>query len=204
MTSLPSISSRSARRILLYLVKNRESTGKVLINELSHVLSKARMCQMCNSLSESDLCDICSDTTRDKSKLCIVSNITDIWSIERSFCYRGMYFSLNGLLSAIDGITPGDLSLEKLVYKLKSDTQSMQEGLLDSKDRIKEIIMCFPSTIDGHATMQYIIDDLSQQIPSFGSIFVITLPAKGIPLGGELEYLDDATIHTAFSSRTKL
>lgn len=224
MSRFPSLSHRSARRLLLYLVQNKENIGNAFLKDLHATIECTKFCDDCNGLSETPLCDLCANKSRDELKLCVIPYMTDIWSIERSLSYKGKYFVVNGLLSAIDGVSPNDLNLTKLVNRIKKllqndmdgqnvkneDQQNMQgeqytkisqHSLYNQRN---EMILCFPTTIDGHATVQYIIDEIESNIPSVRNKLLITVPAKGIPLGGELEYLDDATIHTAFSSRTSV
>lgn len=223
MSRFPSLSHRSARRLLLYLVQNKENIGNAFLKDLHTTIECTKFCDDCNGLSEMQLCDICTNKSRDKFKLCVVPHMNDIWSIERSLSYKGRYFVVNGLLSAIDGVSPNDLNLTKLVNRIKkllqngmnmdgqkSQSDNQQNDEQSNKQigqrnyQPNELILCFPTTIDGHATVQYIIDEIESNIANARNKLLITVPAKGIPLGGELEYLDDATIHTAFSSRTSL
>lgn len=212
ISKFPSLGIRSARRILLYLLQNEEIMES-FIKSLINLKNNTILCKICFAISDNDICEICSNNNRDHSKICIVSSITDMWAIEKSLCYNGLYHVLNGTISAIDGVTPFDLGIEKIINRIKflcnlSDENEkdhfiknyIHQHIYQKNINKYEIIICFSSTIDGHATAQFIIDEINEL--KLEPKILISIPAKGIPLGGgDLEYLDNATIYAAFSNR---
>ncbi len=179
---LPSLGPRSARRFALHLITKKQSVMEPLIRALSDAAEKVQTCPQCNNLDTAIPCGICQNELRDRSTLCIVESVADIWAIERSGHYKGLYHVLGGLLSAIDGVRPEDLGVDSLISR--ADNES-----------IKEIILALSATVNGQTTAHYIADRLQDN-----NINVTGL-ARGIPVGGELDYLDDSTITTAFKSR---
>ncbi len=179
---LPSLGPRSARRVALHLITKKQSVMEPMIRALSDAAEKIQTCPQCNNLDTVVPCSICQSELRDKSTLCIVESVADIWAIERSGHYKGLYHVIGGLLSAIDGIRPEDLGIDDLISRTQSQS-------------IKEVILALSATVNGQTTAHYIADRLQDQ-----SISVTGL-ARGIPVGGELDYLDDSTITTAFKSR---
>lgn len=182
LASLPGLGPRSARRIALHLLSRRTTTLNQLTDALKMAAEKIKPCTVCGNLDVTDPCRICSSPERSETQLCVVSSVSDLWAIERTGAYRGRYHILGGLLSALDGIRPDDLTISGLVRRV-------QEG------GVEEIIMALSATVDGQATAHYITDRLSET-----GVKVSRL-AHGIPVGGDLDYLDDGTIATAFKSR---
>lgn len=185
ISKLPSLGTRSARRIVLHLLKKRESLIPQLISALEDVEKNIKVCEICGNYDTESPCSICSSATRENSTLCIVQDISDLWALERGGLYKGKYHVLGGVLSAIDGITPDDLNIG---------------GLLDriAKEEISEIILALPATVDGQITMHYIFSLLKDK-----NLKISTL-AQGIPVGAELDYMDDGTIKLALDMRKEL
>jgi len=179
---LPGLGNRSARRIALHLLNQRSSLMLPLAEALQRAATEIKACTTCGNLDIHASCSICVDTKRDSSQICVVSQVSDLWAIERTSAYRGVYHVLGGLLSALDGIGPDQLNIAGLITR--AETQ-----------KPKEIILALAATVDGQSTAHYITDQLdSKQLQ-------ITHLAHGVPVGGELDYLDDGTITTALRSR---
>ena len=185
ISRLPGLGPRSARRIALHLIKNKDRTLDPLITALACVRDSVKECPICGNLDVFDnVCHICADPQRNNALLCIVENVSDIWAIERSRCYNGKYHVLHHLLSSIDGNGPESLLLEKLQERCE-------------QNNITEIVIALSATLDGQTTDQYIRSYIAEHIPSIK----LTSLAVGIPMGGELEYMDDGTLFTAFNYR---
>jgi recombination protein RecR len=182
LSSLPGLGNRSARRIALHLLSKRGSLMVPLAETLQRAAEEIKECETCGNLDSYTPCGICQDVKRDKSKICVVAQVSDLWAIERTAAFRGQYHVLGGLLSALDGIGPDDLNIHHL--KSRADQENVQE-----------IILALSATVDGQSTAHYISDTLA------GSLVEITHLAHGVPVGGELDYLDDGTITTALKSR---
>ena len=182
---LPGLGPRSARRAVLFLLKNRERLMLPLSEELHDVAKKVRACVECGNLDIADQCSICSDTRRDQSQICVVEDVGDLWAMERGAVYRGLYHVLGGTLSALDGRGPEDLNIDRLVRRA-------------STDGTQEVILALSATVDGQTTAYYIGEKLAE-LP-----LDITRLAHGMPVGGELDYLDDGTLAQALKARAKL
>lgn len=182
---LPGLGPRSGRRAALHLIKRRESHMIPLVEALSLVAQHVKPCVTCGNLDEQTICNICQNTKRDRSRLCIVQDVDDLWALERTGAFKGYYHVLGGILSALDGIGPQDLRLEELKTRL-------QNG------EILEVILALGATMDGETTSHY-IQDMLQDFP-----VQITRLAYGVPMGGELDYLDDGTITAALNARREL
>lgn len=182
---LPGLGPRSARKIALYFIKKRQSVLAELIDKLKVLSESVHECKICGNFDDGDICAICSDVKRDKTVICVVNDIADLWAIERTSSYYGTYHVLGGLLSAIDGITPVSLKLDKLINRIM-------------KDNVKEVILALPVTIEGQTTLHYIAEILKP------CSVKITMLALGIPVGGELDYLDDGTILNAIKARNTI
>jgi len=185
IAKLPSLGTRSARRITLHLLKKRETIIPQLITALEDVNQHIKVCEICGNYDTESPCSICSSTTRDNHLLCIVQDISDLWALERGGLYKGKYHVLGGVLSAIEGITPDDLNIGALLDRIE-------------KENITEIIIALPATVDGQITMHYIASLLKNK-----DIKISTL-AQGIPVGAELDYMDDGTIKLALDMRKEL
>ncbi len=185
IAKLPALGTRSARRIVLQLLKKKEATMLPLIAALQEVADNVKKCPVCGNFDTQEPCSVCQDAARDRETVCVVQDVADLWAMERVGLYRGQYHVLGGILSALDGVTPDDLNMEGLFSRL-------QNGL------IKEVILALPATIDGQITAHYLLSRL-KEFP----VKVTTL-AQGIPLGAELDYMDDGTIQLALSARKEL
>lgn len=185
VAKLPALGQRSARRIVLQLLKKRESLFLPLISAMQDVAQNVKTCEICGNFDTESPCPICTSTTRDDSVICVVQDVADLWAMERVSFFKGKYHVLGGILSALDGVSPEDLNIEKLFYRIQ-------------KDGVKEIILALPATIDGQITSNYLI----QKLKNF-DVKISTL-AQGIPMGGELDYMDEGTIQLALNSRKTL
>jgi len=182
---LPGVGPKSAQRMAYYLLEQNRSGGHKLANVLEQALDKVTHCEQCRNLSEETICSICTSNTRQSEELCIVESPSDVIAIEQSGIFRGKYFVLMGHLSPIDGIGPEEIGLDKLEARLS------QQGVL-------ELIIATNPTVEGEATAHYI-----QQMVREQNIKVTRL-AQGIPMGGELEYIDSGTLSQAFISRKEV
>ena len=185
ISKLPGLGPRSSRRVVLHLLKDKERLFLPLIQDMSDVFSKVKTCVECGNLDETDICNICNDTLRNKNILCVVETVADLWAMERSNVYNGQYHILGGVLSAIDGINPDQLNINSLVNKIKSKTFS-------------EVIIAISATLDGQTTAHYLADRLDNLDVK------VTRLAHGMPVGGELDFLDDGTIAQALKARNEL
>lgn len=185
ISKLPGLGPRSSRRVVLHLLKDRERLFLPLIQDMGDVVSKVKSCVECGNLDETDICNICNDTLRNKNILCVVETVADLWAMERSNVYNGQYHILGGVLSAIDGINPDQLNINSLVNKIKRKTFS-------------EVIIAISATLDGQTTAHYLADRLDNLDVK------VTRLAHGMPVGGELDFLDDGTIAQALKARNEL
>ena len=180
-SKLPSLGPRSARRIVLHLLKNKEKIIPSLVSTIENVKSELSYCNLCGNVDVINPCYICANVKRQNGKLCIVEDIGDLWAIEKSKAFNGIYHVLGGVLSAMDGVGPDQLNIVSLLKRLESGS-------------VKEVIIATNATTEGQITGQYIADECSKfQI-------LITRLAQGIPIGGELDLLDYNTMSTAFTS----
>ncbi|AHX11775.1 recombination protein RecR [Neorickettsia helminthoeca str. Oregon] len=180
--NLPGLGPKSARRIVLHLLKTKETKLLKFIDAMQVLYDTIRSCESCGNLESVSPCSICTNDRRDSSILCIVEEITDLWAIERAGVHNGKYHVLNGALSVINGITPESLQIESLREKV------VETG-------VKELIIATNSTIEGQTTAQYIVD-LFKNVP-----VKLSFLAHGIPVGSEMDYLDDGTLAIAFTNR---
>jgi recombination protein RecR len=185
IAKLPALGTRSARRIVLYLLKKKETSLLPLIADLQDVADNIKKCPICGNFDTEEPCAVCQDSSRDRQTLCVVQDVADLWAMERVGLYRGQYHVLGGILSALDGITPEDLNIEPLFTRL-------------SQGQIKEVILALPATIDGQITNHYLLSRLKEY-----PLKVTTL-AQGLPMGAELDYMDDGTIQLALSARKEI
>ena len=185
ISKLPGLGLRSARRIVLHLLNNKEKEMLVLSDEIKDVAERVKFCIICGNMDTSEECYICKDEKRDVSTICVVENVGDLWAIERSGVFSGKYHVLGGVLSALDNIGPDDLKIGQLVQRAKSE-------------KIKEVLLANSATVDGQTTAHYIADQLSS------TDIILSRLAQGLPMGGELDFLDDGTITQALRARSKL
>ena len=182
MARLPGLGPRSARRAVLAMLKKREALMAPLAQALASVALSARDCQICGNIGTADICAICADPARATGEICVVEDVADLWAMERSRAFKGRYHILGGTLSALDGVGPVELRIPGLTDRIQSE-------------QISEVILALNATVDGQTTAHYIADALGP------SAVKITSLAQGVPIGGELDYLDDGTIGTALRAR---
>ena len=182
MARLPGLGPRSARRAVLAMLKKREALMAPLAQSLATVALSARDCHICGNIGTSDICAICAEPTRATGELCVVEDVADLWAMERSRAFKGRYHILGGTLSALDGMGPDELRIPHLIDRIAAE-------------HISEVILALNATVDGQTTAHYIADALGQ------TGVTITSLAQGVPIGGELDYLDDGTISAALRAR---
>lgn len=182
---LPGIGQKSAQRMALHLLERDQQAARRIAETITHALDTVRHCRQCRNFSDTDLCQVCNDEGREQNTICVVETPADVLAVESSAAYRGRYFVLLGRLSPLDGFGPGQLGLEELEQQL-------------SKGGISEIILATSATVEGDITAQYIADIAGRHgIKS-------TRLARGIPLGGELEFVDGGTLSRALSGRQQI
>ncbi|MGB0410782.1 MAG: recombination mediator RecR [Pikeienuella sp.] len=184
MAKLPGFGPRSARRATLQMVKKRELVLIPLARALADVAEKVRVCLECGNVDTTDVCGVCTDPRRDQTVLCVVEDVADLWAMERSGVFRGRYHVLGGVLSALDGVGPDDLRIPRLQARANAA-------------EVTEVVLALGATVDGQTTAHYIADQLS------GMGVDVTSLAQGVPVGGELDYLDDGTISAALKARRR-
>lgn len=189
LSKLPGLGPRSGRRLALHLLKKRESLFRPLIQVMQDAEQKIKTCQICYALDACDPCQLCQDPTRNASQLCVVGDVGDLWALERANTFRGYYHVLGGSLSAIDGVGPQQLTISALLNRLQPQKNT------SAISPISEVILALNATVDGQTTIHYLIDQLKDY-----PVKVSTL-AHGMPVGGEMDYLDEGTIFTAFEAR---
>jgi len=185
LAKLPGLGPRSARRVALYLIKRRESLMEPLATALTEAANAIHPCSVCGNLDTVDPCAFCRDPVRDQGIICVIEDVADLWAIERARVFKGRYHVLGGTLSALDGVGPGELRIDALVARVKAD-------------EIREVILAMNATVEGQTTAHYIIDRLA------GTGAQISRLAHGVPVGGELDYLDEGTLTAALNARTAL
>ena len=183
LQKLPTIGQRTAKRMALSMLQNKDTTIKPLIEALNEAYNNIHKCKICGNYTSGEICNICSDTKRDTQTICIVENISDLWAIENINIYNGLYHILDGTLSAIEGRGEEVLKMDCL-----------KKRIIDND--IKEVIIATNPTLDGQTTAFYIVSHLEE----FN--IKITQPALGVPMGSELNYLDDNTLNIAFKNKT--
>ena len=179
---LPGLGPRSARRAALALLKRRDQLLAPLSQALAEAAAKVRACRTCGALDTCDPCSVCSDPGRDAALICVVEEVGGLWAMERGGAFRGRYHVLGGLLSAMDGVGPDALRIGELVGRI-------------SEGQAREIILALPATVDGQTTAHYLAERLAP------SGVQVTMLARGVPVGGELDWLDDGTIAQALRAR---
>ena len=185
LAKLPGLGPRSARRVTLHLLKRRDALLAPLVTALSEAAERVRACSTCGNLDAADPCAICRDVRRDRSVICVVEEVADLWALDRAGTFRGGYHVLGGTLSALDGVGPEDLNIANLVARAGDAA-------------VREVILATSATVDGQTTAHYIADRLG------GCDVVVSRLAQGVPVGGELEYLDDGTLAAALKARREV
>jgi len=182
LAKLPGLGPRSARRAALHLIKRRDGLMMPLADALSGAARSIRSCRICGNLDTGEVCGICADPRRDSSIICVVEEVADLWALERSGAFKGRYHVLGGRLSALDGIGPEALNIAALIERAGDAA-------------VKEVVLALGATVDGQTTAHYLTERLGALPVS------ITRLAHGVPVGGELDYLDDGTLATAMRAR---
>jgi len=181
MAKLPGLGPRSARRAVLHLIKKRGLLLAPLAEAMQQVAVKVRECINCNNISTEDICRICGDGNRQNGEICVVEDVIDLWAMERAGVFKGRYHILGGTLSALDDIGPDELHVPKLIDRIATE-------------QVTEVILALNATVDGQTTAHYLADLLEDRVR-------VTTLAQGVPIGGELDYLDDGTIVAALRAR---
>ena len=181
---MPGLGPRSAQRLVFHLIKKREIILDQLISSLENINSKIKYCEICGNVTLDRVCDVCSNKSRDASLVCVVEDISDLWAMNRSGAFNGVFHVLGGLLTPMEGVGPEELRISNLTERVASGS-------------VKEIVLALGATITGQTTANYI----SQELDKYA--IKITSLAQGVPVGGELDYLDDSTIVAAFNARRK-
>ena len=185
LSKLPGFGPKSAGRVVLHLLKRKDQLMKPLSEALMNASEKIVNCEICGNIDLQTPCAMCEDDGRDQSQICVVEDVADLWALEKSGVFNGCYHILGGTLSAINGVGPDDLSIKKLIIRAK-------------KNYVKEVILAMSATVDGQTTAHYVaesLDDSDVEVSRLG---------HGVPVGGELDYMDEGTIAAALSSRQKL
>ena len=182
LSRLPGLGPRSARRAALALLKRREQLLIPLGQAMADAAERVRACRICGALDTTDPCAICADAARDGALICVVEEVGALWAMERAGAFRGRYHVLGGLLSALDGVGPEALRVGSLVSRAADPA-------------IREVVLALPATVDGQTTAHYLSDRLA------GADVQVTSLARGVPVGGELDWLDDGTIAQAMRAR---
>ena len=186
VSKLPGLGRRSAQRIALYLLKNKERALVPLVHKLNEANTKIANCNNCGNIDMINPCSLCQNTKRDEHTILVVEDVSDLWTFERIGFFRGMYHVLGGSLSMMNGIGTDELTINKLLQRIE-------------KQKVTEVILALSTTMEGQTTSHVVADRLEQ----FENLSVTRL-AQGVPIGGELHFLDENTLNTAFQSRKKI
>jgi recombination protein RecR len=185
LAKLPGLGPRSARRAALHLIKNRERLLAPLSTAMAEARDKVRECSHCGNVDTIDPCTLCTDPRRDRSLVCVVEEVGDLWALERAGAWNGLYHVLGGTLSAIEGIRPEDLAIGQLIDRA-------------AHEQVKEVVLALNATVDGQTTAHYITERLKDMNIATSRL------AHGVPVGGELDYLDEGTLTQAMKARRPL
>ncbi len=192
LAKLPGLGPRSARRAALHLIKKKDQLLYPLAQAATEAAEKVSECQVCGNVDTASPCTICTDPRRDTNTIVVVEDVSDLWALERAKAVNSLYHVLGGTLSPLDGIGPDDLRIDELVNRVSGEVSSDTNG----ESRQIEIILAVNATVEGQTTAHYITDKLS------GIDVKITRLAHGVPVGGELDYLDEGTLAAAIKSRS--
>ena len=184
MAKLPGLGPRSARRAVLHLIRKKSTLFNPLSKQMAKVFEQARECLNCGNIGTSEMCEICDNQKRMNGQICIVEDVSDLWAMERTSVFKGRYHVLGGTLSALDGIGPNELKIPKLIKRLDSE-------------EVHEVILALNATLEGQTTAHYIAEQIENEVS-------VTSLARGVPMGGELDYLDEGTISAALNARGKI
>lgn len=182
LSKLPGLGPRSARRVVLHLMKKRESVLQPLLRALENVEARLVVCGTCGNIDTVDPCGICADPRRDEKSICVVEDVSDLWALDKSRLFPGKYHVLGGKLSALDGVRPEDLNIDSLIERV-------------AKGGVDEIVLAMNATLEGQTTSHYLAERLEQYPVR------LTQLAHGVPVGGELDYLDEGTLAQALRAR---
>lgn len=182
LAKLPGLGPRSAKRAALHLLNRRDPLMRPLAYAIAEAADKVQACDICANLDSINPCAVCADRSRDDAIICVVETVGDLWAMERAGAHRGTYHVLGGLLSPLDGVGPDDLRIGRLVARA-------------AEERVREVILALAATVDGQTTAHYVADQL------LGRGVDVTQLSQGVPIGGELDYLDEGTIAAAMRSR---
>ncbi len=182
MSRLPGLGPRSARRAVLHLIARRAPLMIPLADAMAQVARTARECRRCGNITANELCDICTDPGRATGEICVIEDVADLWAMERGHAFKGRYHVLGGTLSALDGVGPEDLRIPDLIERIRDED-------------VREVILALNATVEGQTTAHYIAEAIEPLGVS------VTGLAQGVPIGGELDYLDDGTIQAALRAR---
>lgn len=185
LSKLPGLGPRSARRAALHMLKRRETLMLPLVQVMTAAAEHVLVCAECGNLDTKSPCAICADPARDPAALCVIEDVSDLWALERTSFFKGRYHVLGGTLSALDGVGPDELRIPQLIARVHAS-------------QVREVILALSFTVDGQTTAHYIADRLA------GTGVGVTGIAHGVPLGGELDYMDEATLVTALKARRDL
>ena len=185
LAKLPGLGPRSARRAVLHLMQKREALMIPLADALAAAANSIRTCSTCGSFDTTDPCAICQDSRRDPTQICVVEDVGDVWALERAAAFKGRYHVTGGVLSALDGVGPEDLNLDTLVARAAAP-------------EVTEVILALTASVDGQTTAHVISEYLEETDCTVSSL------AQGVPVGGELDYLDDGTISAALNARKQI
>ena len=184
IAKLPGLGPRSARRAVLHLIRKKSALFNPLSKQMAKVFEQARECLNCGNIGTSEMCEICENQKRMNGQICIVEDVSDLWAMERTSVFKGRYHVLGGTLSALDGIGPNELKIPKLIKRLDSE-------------EVHEVILALNATLEGQTTAHYIAEQIENKVS-------VTSLARGVPMGGELDYLDEGTISAALNARGKI
>ena len=182
---LPGLGPRSSRRLVLHMLKRRKQQMEPIAKAMLEVAERVRNCDVCGNLCSADVCDLCRSDRRSNGEICVVAEVSDLWAMERSGGFKGRYHVLGGLLSMLDNVGPDEIRVSKLVERAESEM-------------VKEVILALSPTVDGQTTAFYI----AKQLRQVG--VAVTSLGTGVPIGGELDYLDDGTIAAALAGRKEM
>jgi recombination protein RecR len=192
LSRLPGVGRRTALRLAMHILRSREDDVAQMIRAIGDFRTSIRYCSRCNNLSDNDLCDICSDPSRDRTTICIVEQVGDVLSIEKTGQYRGLYHVLGGVISPMAGIAPSDLKIDLLINNIVAATDAVHP-------KVKEVILAISTTVEGETTLFYILNRLR----GYKDLKITTI-ARGIGFGDEIEYADELTISHAIANRREV
>ncbi|MDT0575577.1 recombination mediator RecR [Croceicoccus sp. F390] len=193
LARLPGLGPRSARRAVLWLIKRRQNALPELLHSLEAVRTTLVECHLCGNVDTCDPCGICADPRRDRRLLCVVEDVADLWALDRARLFAGRYHVLGGRLSALDGVRPEDLSIGRLLERI--DMRGQTGGESGDESHIEEVVLAMNATLEGQTTAHYIAERLENRPVR------VTQLAHGLPVGGELDYLDEGTLAQALRAR---